>query len=116
MGLAVSSPSVLYNEGSLPCVNVDRRGGCDRPVRRRARSRRRKGVEAGSIARGALVVVAFVGWSRVEARKHHVHDVLVGAAIGEASGFLITRRANDHVQVFPWGYTKSGGFAVTMRF
>lgn len=64
----------------------------------------------------AQLVAAFVGLSRVEARKHHVHDVLVGAAIGEASGFLITRRANDRIQVFPWGDTKGGGVAVTMRF
>lgn len=64
----------------------------------------------------AQFVAAFVGLSRVEANKHHVHDVLVGAAIGEASGFLITRRANDRVQVFPWGDTKSGGIALTVRF
>lgn len=64
----------------------------------------------------AQLVAAFVGLSRVEANKHHVHDVLVGAAIGEASGFLITRKANDRVQVLPWGDTKSGGIALTMRF
>lgn len=64
----------------------------------------------------AQLVAAFVGLSRVEAGKHHVHDVLVGAAIGEASGFLITRKASDRVQVFPWGDTKGGGVAVTMRF
>lgn len=64
----------------------------------------------------AQLVAAFVGLSRVEAEKHHVHDVLVGAAIGEASGFLITRKANDRVQIFPWGGTKSGGIAMTMRF
>lgn len=57
----------------------------------------------------AQLVAAFVGLSRVEAHKHHVHDVLVGAAIGEASGFLITRKANDRVQVFPWGGTQGGG-------
>lgn len=64
----------------------------------------------------AQIVAAFVGLSRVEAKKHHVHDVLVGAAIGEASGFLITRKANDRIQVFPWGDTKGGGVALTMRF
>lgn len=64
----------------------------------------------------AQLVAAFVGLSRVEANKHHVHDVLVGAAIGEASGFLITRKANDRIQLFPWGDTKSGGIALTMRF
>lgn len=64
----------------------------------------------------AQLVAAFVGLSRVESRKHHVHDVLVGAVIGEASGFLITRKASDRVQVFPWGDTKGGGIAMTMRF
>ncbi len=64
----------------------------------------------------AQIVAAFVGLSRVESRKHHVHDVLVGAAIGEASGFLITRKANDRVQFFPWGDSKGGGIAMTMRF
>ena len=64
----------------------------------------------------AQLVAAFVGLSRVEAKKHHVHDVLVGAAIGEASGFLITRKASDRVQIFPWGDTKGGGVAMTMRF
>lgn len=64
----------------------------------------------------AQIVAAFVGLSRVEAKKHHVHDVLVGAAIGEASGFLITRKASDRVQIFPWGDTKGGGVAMTMRF
>ena len=64
----------------------------------------------------AQLVAAFVGLSRVEAEKHHVHDVLVGAAIGEAAGFLITRKANDRVQILPWGGTKSGGVAITMRF
>lgn len=64
----------------------------------------------------AQLAAAFVGLSRVEAQKHHVHDVLVGAAIGSASGFLITSKANDHIQVFPWGDTKGGGFTMTMRF
>lgn len=64
----------------------------------------------------AQIVAGFVALSRVESRKHHVHDVLVGAAIGEASGFLITRRADDRVQVFPWGGTKGGGVSVSLRF
>lgn len=64
----------------------------------------------------AQLVAAFVGLSRVEAKKHHVHDVLVGAAIGEASGFLITRKATDRIQVFPWGGTDGAGMTVSMRF
>lgn len=64
----------------------------------------------------AYVVASFVGLSRVEARKHRVGDVLVGAAIGTATGHLITHRANDRVQIFPWGDTKSAGVAMSMRF
>src|SRR4051794_24088854 len=42
----------------------------------------------------AQLLASFVGLSRVEARKHHWYDVVVGAGIGEASGFLITSRRN----------------------
>ena len=64
----------------------------------------------------AQLVAAFVGLSRIEARKHDVADVLVGAVIGEASGFLITSRHNEDVQVLPWASTKSAGISVAARF
>lgn len=64
----------------------------------------------------AHLVAGFVGLSRVEAKKHHVHDVLVGAAIGEAAGWLITNKRNDQVDLFPWGDTKGGGVTLSMRF
>jgi membrane-associated phospholipid phosphatase len=73
----------------------------------------RYGWEAGL---PAYVVASFVGLSRVEARKHRVGDVLVGAAIGTATGHLVTTKANDKVQIFPWGDTKSAGVDVTFRF
>ena len=73
----------------------------------------RYGWEAGL---PAYVVASFVGLSRVEARKHRVGDVLVGAAIGTATGHLITTRANDRVRIIPWGDTKGGGVEVSMRF
>ncbi|PZQ23655.1 MAG: phosphatase PAP2 family protein [Sphingopyxis macrogoltabida] len=73
----------------------------------------RYGWEAGL---PAYVVASFVGLSRVEARKHRVGDVLVGAAIGTATGQLVTRRANDRVQIVPWGDTKGGGVDVSFRF
>lgn len=73
----------------------------------------RYGWEAGL---PAYVVASFVGLSRVEARKHRVGDVLVGAAIGTATGHLVTTKANDKVQIFPWGDTKSAGIDVTLRF
>lgn len=64
----------------------------------------------------AQFVAAFVGFSRVEARKHHWYDVVAGAAIGEGSGFLITTKRNSNVRVLPWGDTSGGGAAITMRF
>ena len=64
----------------------------------------------------AQIVAAFVGFSRVEARKHHWYDVVAGAAIGEGSGFLITTKRNSDVRVVPWGDTTGGGATVEMRF
>ncbi len=64
----------------------------------------------------AQLVAAFVGVSRVEAKRHRVRDVLVGAAIGQASGFLITSRANENVVIMPWGDTNSAGVTVAARF
>jgi len=64
----------------------------------------------------AQLAAAFVGVARVKADKHHWYDVLAGAAIGEATGFLITNRRNDQVQVFPWGGSKGGGVTIAMRF
>jgi len=73
----------------------------------------RYGWEAGL---PAYVVASFVGLSRVEAKKHRVGDVLVGAAIGTATGHLVTTKADDRVQIFPWGGTKGAGVDVTFRF
>lgn len=64
----------------------------------------------------AQLVAAFVGVSRVQARKHHWYDVVTGAAIGEASGFLITSRIDGNVRVLPWGDAHGGGATLAMRF
>lgn len=64
----------------------------------------------------AQVAAAFVGVSRVEARKHHWYDVAAGAAIGEASGFLLTTRRNAAVRVLPWGDAEGGGAALALVF
>lgn len=64
----------------------------------------------------AHALAAFVGASRVEARKHFVVDVLAGAAIGELSGFLITSRLNDNVMIVPWADSHGGGILLTARF
>jgi len=49
--------------------------------------RKRYGWEYGIPAYG---LASFVAYSRVEADKHYVHDVLAGAAIGIASSYLFT--------------------------
>lgn len=74
---------------------------------------RRHGWEVGVPAH---IVATFVGVARVKADKHFVHDVIVGAAIGEAAGWLLTDRKNDKVQWLPWGDAHGGGVTVAMRF
>jgi membrane-associated phospholipid phosphatase len=64
----------------------------------------------------ATLAASFVGLARVEADKHHWYDVVAGAAIGEASGFLITSKRNSSVQVFPWGDSQGGGVVMGVRF
>ena len=64
----------------------------------------------------AHAVAAFVGVARVKADKHFVHDVVAGAVIGEAAGWLLTRRKDAKVQWLPWGDAHGAGVAVSMRF
>lgn len=64
----------------------------------------------------AQALAAFVGVSRVHAKRHRWGDVIAGAAIGEASGFLLTKRLDRNVGVTPWGDTRSAGVALSMRF
>jgi membrane-associated phospholipid phosphatase len=74
----------------------------------------RQGASAGI---PAMVVASFVGLARVQADKHHWYDVVVGAGIGTASGFLITNRHSERqALIMPWGDSKSGGVSVAMRF
>lgn len=64
----------------------------------------------------AQLLAAFVGVSRVEARKHHWYDVVVGAGIGEASGFLLTSKRDTRVRVLPWGDSHGGGVVAAVAF
>ena len=64
----------------------------------------------------AHLAASFVGLARVEANKHHWHDVLAGAALGEISGLLITSKKNPEVQLFPWAGDGGGGIFVAARF
>ena len=63
----------------------------------------------------AHAVAAFVGVARVKADKHFVHDVVAGAALGEAAAWLITRRQSDKVQWLPWGDAHGAGVALVVR-
>src|SRR3546814_5260191 len=72
----------------------------------------RYGWEAGL---PAYVVAYFVGLRRVEAKRHRVGDVLVGAAIGTVTGHLIRTKVNDSVHILTWGDTQGGRVAVKMR-
>jgi len=64
----------------------------------------------------AHAVAAFVGVARVRADKHFVHDVIAGAVIGEAAGWLLTSRKDAKVQWLPWGDAHGGGVAMALRF
>ena len=64
----------------------------------------------------AHAVAAFVGVARVEAKKHHWHDVLAGAAIGEAAGLLITQPHDSSVRFLPWGDAHGAGATFVAAF
>ena len=73
---------------------------------------RRYGWRAGA---PALVAATFVAVARVEADKHHWHDVIAGAALGIGSGLLLTRPYDSRVRLVPWGDAQGGGLAFAMR-
>lgn len=60
---------------------------------------------------GAMIPAAYVGWTRVHANKHHTRDVLVGCAVGVASGLLMTTPLDD-TAVMPWYEDKAVGLSV----
>lgn len=64
----------------------------------------------------AHLAAVFVGVARVQADRHHWHDVLAGAAIGEVFGLVITDRFDENVRIFPWTGDGGGGIAVVARF
>lgn len=64
----------------------------------------------------AFALASFVGVARVEAKRHHWYDVAAGAAIGSASGFLLTHSGDHPIDVSAWGGGSGGGLALTARF
>lgn len=63
----------------------------------------------------AFALASFVGVARVEGRKHYWYDVVAGAALGGASGFLLTSERQG-VRLTPWADRKGGGLALAARF
>jgi len=64
----------------------------------------------------AVAVASLVAVGRVEADRHYVRDVLAGAAIGTAAGWLITSKRSDGVQLFPWAARRGGGVTLAARW
>lgn len=62
------------------------------------------------------VLAAVVGYSRVKTHDHHWYDVVAGAAIGEGSALLFTRRLDDSTRVSVGGDSKGGVVQIATRF
>jgi hypothetical protein len=63
----------------------------------------------------AAVAASVVGYTRVEADKHHVRDVVAGALIGYGSAFLMTDMFNGHVVIIPYADVAKPSFGIMGR-
>jgi len=61
-------------------------------------------------------LAAVVGFARVHTHQHHWYDVVAGAAIGEGSAYLFTRRLNGHTRLSAYGDGSGGGLQFATRF
>jgi len=57
-----------------------------------------------------------VGFARVHTRDHHWYDAVAGAAIGEGSAYLFTRRLNRTTRLTAYGDSGGGGMQFATRF
>ena len=62
------------------------------------------------------ILAATIGFARVQSKDHHWYDVVAGAAIGEGSAFLFTRRLNENIRVSAAGDTSGGLISLSARF
>jgi membrane-associated phospholipid phosphatase len=75
--------------------------------------------QGAAIGIPAFAVASLVGVARVKADKHFWTDVLAGAAIGTASGLLITHNRPDgepKSALMPWVDSHGGGVSYGLRF
>lgn len=64
----------------------------------------------------ATLAAGLVGLARVEAHEHHWYDVVAGAALGEATAFIITQPHDHGVMLTPWADSHGAGFGLNARF
>jgi len=64
----------------------------------------------------ATLAAGLIGLARVEAHEHHWYDAVAGAAIGEATAFIITRPRDGGVMLTPWADSRGAGFSLNARF
>jgi membrane-associated phospholipid phosphatase len=66
----------------------------------------------------AYLAAGFVGWSRVEARKHYTHDVIAGAAVGILANHDFWRRRDrsGELHVAPMTMDWNGRWAPGLQF
>lgn len=62
------------------------------------------------------VLATVVGFARVHTRDHHWYDAVAGAAIGEGSAHLFTRRLNKTTRLTAYGDSSGGGVQFATRF
>ena len=74
---------------------------------------RRYGWQAGL---PAYAVATVVGIGRERSNEHHWYDVVAGAALGTATGWLFTDAFNDKVRLVPWADSKGGGVIVAVTW
>lgn len=64
----------------------------------------------------ATLAASMVGLARVQSKDHHWYDVVVGAALGEATAYLFTTPHDTDVKFLPWADSHGAGFIMAKRF
>lgn len=59
----------------------------------------------------AMVPAGYVAWSRVNAKKHHLRDVIAGCAVGTAAALLLAEPKDD-MAVMPWYENEQIGITI----
>ncbi|MDH3327075.1 MAG: phosphatase PAP2 family protein [Gammaproteobacteria bacterium] len=69
----------------------------------------RYGIKKGRIA---YFAAAFVGWTRVQANKHYVSDVLAGAAVGSLTSYMLTSNKDMNLS----GYKDKDSTGINIQY